>query len=74
MSANDFLQIEVLTIEDVMRIAQISEATALRWVKGILPGTPQLPAKRIGRQWRIQRHVLLEHLGASPTESATSPV
>jgi hypothetical protein len=55
-------QPEVLTIEDVMRIAQISQTTALRWVKGTLPGTPRLPAVRIGRQWRIRRGVLMEHL------------
>jgi len=55
---------EVLTIEDVMRIAHISQATALRWVKGTLPETPRLPAVRIGRQWRIRRGVLMQHLAA----------
>jgi hypothetical protein len=56
---------EVLTIEDVMRIAQISETTALRWVKGTLPDTPRLPAVRIGRQWRVRRSVLMEQLATA---------
>jgi hypothetical protein len=57
-----------LTIKDIMRIAKISESTARRWVKGRLPDTPPLPARRIGRQWRVRESELLEHLNSVKTE------
>lgn len=59
MTAGD----EVLGIKDVMRIAHVSQTTALRWVQGSLPDTPPLPATRIGRQWRVLKSDLLASLG-----------
>jgi hypothetical protein len=60
----------VLDIKDVMSIAGISKATALRWVKGELPtGTPKLSAVRVGRKWKILQSELTKAM--SPTELAS---
>jgi Helix-turn-helix domain len=55
---------EVLTIQGVMRIAKLSETTALRWVGGKIPKAPYLPAVRIGRSWRIRKSDLLKAIGS----------
>ncbi len=45
--------VELLTIEDVAVDCRVSEKTVRRWIKAL-----ELPAARLGGQWRIRRRDL----------------
>jgi excisionase family DNA binding protein len=47
----------MLSIEDTAELLQVSERSIRRWISA-----GELPEHRLGRQWRISRSDLEEHL------------
>ncbi len=55
---------EVLTVKEVADYLRVSRVTIWRWCQ---QGT--IPAWRVGRNWRIRRDDLLEHLEALESQN-----
>jgi len=55
--AEDRAEVRLLTIPDVAEFCRVSERTVRRWIKA-----GELPAIRLGRQWRIAKRDLKRFL------------
>jgi excisionase family DNA binding protein len=67
-SLRDFSDLAFLTVAEVASVLRVSKMTVYRMVHA-----GELPAKRIGRSFRVQAKAVREYLEGSTVETAAQP-